>query len=192
MAAGGDRRRRDHALPPRGRYRLDPEATAIGFAVRELGVIVVRGRFTGVTGEGRVPDRVEGSTVTATVDVRTLRTGNDKRDADLLGPRFLDATAHPAMRFTSTRLSDYDGGWLLTGRLELRGVSRPVTLRLDPAWRTDDGAVVLRPPPRWIDATSGSRCPGCSSAGGSRSTSKSPLVASPLLPPLRSTCHGSG
>lgn len=131
-------------LPAPGAYRIDPDASSVGFAVRELGVVPVRGRFTGVTGGFDLAGRGDRVTVSAEVAVPTLRTGIAKRDADLLGPRFLNAVEHPMLRFTATRLGTDQGAWVVPGRLEVRGFSRPVALRLDPARRTADGAVQIR------------------------------------------------
>lgn len=161
------------ALPAPGAYRIDPDASSVGFAVRGLAG-PTRGRFTAVTGSFRIGGPFEDACMSLDVVAASVRTGSPERDDDLLGPRFLDAATHPVLRFAGTRLGADLGAWTLGGRLTVRGTSRPVALRLDPVRRATGGAVVLRAPsPRWTGGTSGSTCRGCSSGGGCGSRSRS-------------------
>jgi polyisoprenoid-binding protein YceI len=121
-------------LPP-GRYRIDAGRSAVTFTTRHLfGLARVRGTFALRDGTVHVADPVGGSTVRARVAASTFRTGNPVRDAAVLSPRLLDAEAYPGLTFTSTDLirepGGADGQWLLRGELEVRGVPRPVEVRV--------------------------------------------------------------
>lgn len=131
------------SLPAPGRYQLDPDRSTVRFTVRGLG-IPVRGRFSGVVGRVRVGRPAADVTVTAEIDVASLRTGIRKRDHDLLRAGFFDAAAHPTIRFTADRL-DADGpGWTVAGRLAVRGTERPVRVHVVDIRRIADGCVVVQ------------------------------------------------
>ncbi len=125
------------AVPPAGRYLIDPEYSAVTFTTKHLfGLAPVRGAFALRDGTIDVAEPASASTVRARVAAPAFRTGNPVRDAAALSPRLLDAEAHPSLTFTSTGLSRGDGqpgedpGWLLHGDLEVRGVTRPAQARL--------------------------------------------------------------
>jgi len=119
------------AVPVRAQqaWRVDPTRSVARFHVTHLLVSTVTGTF-GVF-EGRVTSRspdLRDAEVEARVDVRSVRTGDDERDADLRHRAFLDAAQHPFASFRSTgvsvRSSDH---WELHGALTIRGEERPVT-----------------------------------------------------------------
>jgi polyisoprenoid-binding protein YceI len=132
------------ALPAAGAYVIDPARSTVIFTARALGVVPVRGRLGAVSGRAVVGVRAEDSTVTVDVSASGLTTGNTRRDRDLLGSRFLDASAHPVLRFTAARFGTRLGAWIAPGLLQVRGITEPVAFLLDPARREGDGAVVVR------------------------------------------------
>jgi polyisoprenoid-binding protein YceI len=121
-------------LPP-GRYRIDAGRSAVTFTTRHLfGLARVRGTFALRDGTVDVADPAGGSTVRARVAASTFRTGNPVRDAAVLSARLLDAEAYPTLTFTSADVVSGPGvpagPGLLRGELEVRGVSRPVEVRV--------------------------------------------------------------
>jgi polyisoprenoid-binding protein YceI len=121
-------------LPP-GRYRIDAGRSAVTFTTRHLfGLARVRGTLALRDGTVDVADPVGGSTVRARVAASTFRTGNPVRDAAVLSARLLDAEAYPALTFTSADVVCDPGApagpGLLRGELEVRGVPRPVEVRV--------------------------------------------------------------
>ncbi len=115
--------------PPVGRYHLDPERTTVGFTARTLG-FPVRGRFSSVAGWVEIGEHPRRSQVTVRVGAASLQTGNAWRDAHLTGAHFLDAAAHPVLRFQSTGLQPAgEDRWTIGGDLTIRGVTSPVTLK---------------------------------------------------------------
>jgi polyisoprenoid-binding protein YceI len=119
-------------LPPPGTFALDASHTHVGFAVRHLMVSKVRGRFASLAGTVTVaPDPLE-SSVEVSVDVASVDTREEARDAHLRSPDFFDAERYPTMTFRSSKVTSKGGArYLVDGELTIRGVTRPVALDVD-------------------------------------------------------------
>jgi polyisoprenoid-binding protein YceI len=114
------------------RYVVDPAHTAVGFAVRHLGLSKVRGSFAGVSGAVFYDSlRPERSSVTVLIEAASLDTGNERRDEDLKA-NFFDVERFPRITFQSTGLEREAGGYRLHGLLgirdSLRAIAFPVQL----------------------------------------------------------------
>ncbi|MES9542932.1 MULTISPECIES: YceI family protein [unclassified Actinomadura] len=114
-----------------GTWTIDPLHTGIGFTVRHLMVSRVRGRFgtfdgTIVTGADPLD-----SSVTATIDLASVDTGNAQRDEHLRSADYLDVAKYPAMTYASTGVRPDGEDFVLDGELTLRGLTREVPLRLE-------------------------------------------------------------
>jgi polyisoprenoid-binding protein YceI len=122
------------AAPQGATWDIDPSHSSAGFKVRHLMVSHVRGELGTVSGTIYIDDRdVERSRVQVSIDARQIATRDEKRDAHLRGPDFLDVENHPQVTFQSTQVRKAGGGHLaVTGDLTIRGLSRPVTLDVDP------------------------------------------------------------
>ena len=119
-------------IPVPGVYRIDPVHTQVAFVARHLMITRVRGRFNDVSGVIIVEDDPERSSVMVEIDVTSVDTGNTDRDAHLRSADFLLAEAYPAMSFRSTAVAPGDADtWTVTGDLTLRGVTRPIDLRVE-------------------------------------------------------------
>lgn len=114
-----------------GRWALDTNHARVGFAVRHLGVSKVRGHFAAVEAELVVGESHEDSSVTATVDIASLDTGNKDRDAHVLSPELLDVATRPTMTFRSLTISGDGADWTLDGELTIGDVTQPVTLEVE-------------------------------------------------------------
>jgi polyisoprenoid-binding protein YceI len=114
-----------------GTWTPDPAHSEIAFSVRHLMISKVRGRFTGydvtiVTGDDPLD-----SSVTATIDVASVDTGNETRDTHLRSGDLLDVERHPTMTYRSTGISRTGDGWTVEGDLTVHGVTRRVPLALE-------------------------------------------------------------
>jgi polyisoprenoid-binding protein YceI len=120
-------------LAPASTWEIDPAHTAVQFAVRHLMVSTVRGRFRKVQGTATVDDAdPTKSSVTATIDAASIDTGNEKRDAHLRQPDFLDVEKHPTLTFTSKSVASAGANkWKVTGDLTLHGVTKQVVLDVE-------------------------------------------------------------
>jgi polyisoprenoid-binding protein YceI len=114
-----------------GTWTIDPVHSEVSFTVRHMMVSKVRGRFDKFEGTiTTAPDPLQ-SSVTATVDLGSVNTGNDTRDNHIRSEDFFHAEKHPTMTFHSTGIRQDGGEFLLDGDLTLRGVTRPVTFDLE-------------------------------------------------------------
>ncbi|MFG2793974.1 YceI family protein [Streptomyces sp. NPDC048419] len=122
-----------HAGPElTGDYVLDTTRTRLAFAGRAALLVKVRGHFDDFEGSAHLdagaPSR---SGARLTIQARSIRTHHQKRDDHLRSGDFLAADDHPVITFESTgveRVADTD--FDVTGGLTVRGVTRPVTVRL--------------------------------------------------------------
>jgi polyisoprenoid-binding protein YceI len=120
------------ALTP-GTWNVDPAHSTVGFVARHLMITKVRGRFTDFSGVIEIaPDPLQ-SSVRATVDLASITTGDEGRDAHLRGADFFDTESadSPTMSFVSTGLKEDDGDYVLFGDLTVKGVTRQVEFSLE-------------------------------------------------------------
>jgi polyisoprenoid-binding protein YceI len=135
------------ALAETTTWNLDPAHSQAIFAVRHLGISTVRGEFKKLEGklllDEQDPTR---SRVDVTIDVNSLDTRVEKRDAHLKSPDFFDAANHPQMTFRSTRIEKSGDGYKVTGDLTMRGNTKPTTVDVDEFTRpiTDPAGGVRR------------------------------------------------
>lgn len=114
-----------------GTWEIDASHSEVGFAVRHMMVSKVRGRFTGFSGTIQTGDTVEASSVNADIDLTTIATGNEQRDAHLRSPDFFATDEFPAMTFRSTGVRASGGDWIITGDLTLKGITKSVDLKTE-------------------------------------------------------------
>ena len=114
------------------RWTFEPGHTAAEFCVRHMMVTLVRGAFKNVRGRLDFDaSNPSSASVDVTIDATGIWTGEQARDAHLRSRDFLDVTSHPEITFNSTGLAvigDHD--YVVTGELMIRGVARPVTLKV--------------------------------------------------------------
>jgi len=89
------------------RWRIDAVHSTIDYEVSHMGFSVYRGKFKGVE-------------------------GNVVLDPANLGKDFLQSDQHPHLIFKSTAVETHSNGATLNGELTIRGVTRPVSLRVSP------------------------------------------------------------
>src|SRR5688572_14895496 len=111
-------------------WQVDSTHTNIGFAVKHLMISTVRGKFNSYRGNVVLdPKDFSRSTFEGAVDVESINTHNDQRDAHLRTSDFFDADNHPKITFKSTRIEAKGGeDYVIHGDLTIRGVTKPVTL----------------------------------------------------------------
>jgi polyisoprenoid-binding protein YceI len=112
------------------RWTIDPAHSAVGFSVRHLMITNVRGDFEKFRGDVTYDAaHPEATRIAATIDVASLSTREEKRDADLRSALFFDVEKHPELTFVSKSVRAVGGGDLeVTGDLTVRGTTREVTL----------------------------------------------------------------
>jgi polyisoprenoid-binding protein YceI len=114
-----------------GKWIIDPVHSYVGFTVRHMMVSKVRGHFTEFSGELITGAEPVQSSVTATIDLRSVDTSNGQRDDHIRSADFFEVETHPHMNYRSTGIRVEDGEYILDGELTLRGVTRQVPLSLE-------------------------------------------------------------
>jgi polyisoprenoid-binding protein YceI len=116
--------------PETGTYTIDPGHSGVSFTGRHLMVSKVRGKFNVEGGTVTIADDPEQSSVDAVVNVRSVQSGDLKRDEHLRSADFFDAENYPTITFRSTKVEDTgDGEFTLYGDLTVRGVTKSVELK---------------------------------------------------------------
>jgi polyisoprenoid-binding protein YceI len=115
-----------------GVWTIDPVHSHVGFVIKHMMVSKVRDRFTAFSGTITTAEDPLASTVAVSIEATSIDTGNGTRDNHIRSADFFDAENHPTLTFTSTRVRQEDGAFLVDGALTIRGTTRPVTLTLEP------------------------------------------------------------
>src|ERR1700738_2235360 len=118
------------ALTP-GRWPIDPNHSAITFAIRHLGLSKVRGRFRVFDVFLDIGPSTTDFEVVANIDLASIDTSNPDRDVHLRSTDFFNVEQHPTMTFRSTRIEPAADGYTMTGDLTLNGITRSVTLEVE-------------------------------------------------------------
>jgi len=119
------------ALPPPGRWSIDPVHSSITVYARHLGLARIRGRVNEFSGQLDITEPPEHSAVRAQLQAASIDTGSKLRDDHLRSPDFLDVDTHPVIGYAGDGArARGEGRWTVTGQLTLRGISRSVPLDL--------------------------------------------------------------
>jgi polyisoprenoid-binding protein YceI len=110
-------------------WTSDTAHSEVGFTISHMTLSNVHGRFGHVNATIQLNEtEIAKSTVTATIDVAGIDTGESGRDAHLKTPDFFDTAQFATATFTSTGAHKAGGNLLIDGNLTLHGVTKPVTL----------------------------------------------------------------
>ena len=114
-----------------GTWAIDPVHSEVSFTVKHMMVSKVRGRFD--TFEGTIVTAADplDSSVTASVDLSSINTGQEQRDAHIRSADFFEVEKYPEMTFVSTAVKTAEEGFVLEGDLTLKGITRPVSFNLE-------------------------------------------------------------
>ena len=114
-----------------GTWDIDAAHSTVGFSVRHMMVSKVRGYFRSFSGELVTAEDPTQSTVTATIDLDSIDTRQEQRDAHIRSADFFDVGNHSVMTFRSTGVRTQGADWVVDGDLTLKGITKPVTLTLE-------------------------------------------------------------
>jgi polyisoprenoid-binding protein YceI len=113
-----------------GNYKLDLAHTRIGFSARHAMVSKVRGQFNKFDGSVYLDgEKPQNSHIEISIDADSIDTRNNDRDNHLRSNDFLAMKEYPEITFRSTEVEQLDEEhYRVTGDLEIRGVTKPVTV----------------------------------------------------------------
>ena len=110
-------------------FPFDGAHTEIGFSIRFMGLTNVRGRFNSFSGTIMYVEKdIARSTVTVSIQAKSIDTGSDWRDNDLRSPSFFAVDSFPTIFFQSARIEQRPGGFVVWGPLTMRGVTREIAI----------------------------------------------------------------
>jgi polyisoprenoid-binding protein YceI len=113
-------------------WTLDAAHSHVSFSVRHLMISNVRGELGKVSAEVSYdPLRPEATALDATIDVASINTREEKRDAHLRSADFFDVENHPTITFASRSVRRRGDGLEVVGDLTIRGTTREVTLAVE-------------------------------------------------------------
>ena len=114
-----------------GTWEIDPVHSEVGFIARHMMVSKVRGRFTEFSGEFVTANDPLQSSVTATIDLTSIQTGNEQRDQHIRSADFFEVDKYKTMTYRSTGLRAEGDHYVLDGELTLKDVTKEVPLTLE-------------------------------------------------------------
>ncbi len=114
-----------------GTWAVDPVHSEVSFVVRHMMVSKVRGRFDTFEGTIVTAEDPLASTVTASVELSSVNTGQEQRDAHIRSEDFFGMEKHTHMTFASTGIRVEGDHFLLDGDFTLKAVTKPVTFKLE-------------------------------------------------------------
>jgi polyisoprenoid-binding protein YceI len=114
-------------------WNIDPAHSHAEFKVKHMMISNVKGAFSGITGALKLNDPdPAGSSITASIPVATLTTGDAQRDGHLKSPDFLDAEKFPNLTFKSLTVDRLEkGAYTVSGELTIHGVTKTVTFNVE-------------------------------------------------------------
>jgi polyisoprenoid-binding protein YceI len=112
---------------PAGTYNVDPTHSSVGFEVKHMGIATVRGEFR--TFQGTLDLTGDAVSLAGTVDVASVDTRDEQRDAHLTAPDFFDVENNPQITFRSTSADVSENGAIrLAGEITIKGITQPIEL----------------------------------------------------------------
>ena len=111
------------------KWVLDPTHSEIEFKVKHMMISTVTGKFSkfeaDVETEG---EEFTTAKVSFTIDVDSISTNNEQRDAHLKSVEFFDTANFPQIKFVATKYEnvDNDGSYEVYGDLTIRGITKNV------------------------------------------------------------------
>jgi polyisoprenoid-binding protein YceI len=113
-------------------YVIDSTHTFPSFEISHLGFSTQRGRFNNSAGKIMLDMAAKTGAVEVSIDTNSIDTGLEALEKVLRDPEWFAVAQYPAMTFKGDRLR-FEGDRLVgvDGNLTLRGVTRPVSLKVE-------------------------------------------------------------
>jgi polyisoprenoid-binding protein YceI len=113
------------------RYKLESEHTFPSLEFPHMGLSIWRGKFNRTNGTATLDRAAKTGSVTVNVDTASIDFGLDSINEYALRPEWLNTAKFPTMTYSGTLVFAGDQPVAVDGQLTLRGVTRPLRLRLN-------------------------------------------------------------
>ncbi len=111
------------------KWTIDEAHATAAFTIKHMMVTNVSGSFNDVAGKFEIdPADATKMKIEATIDPKSVNTGNPKRDEHLRSADFFDVKKFPKMTFKSTSVTKDGEKLAVKGELTMHGVTKEVTL----------------------------------------------------------------
>ncbi|MCV6630696.1 MAG: YceI family protein [Flavobacteriaceae bacterium] len=110
-------------------YKIDRSKSSVQFAVRNMKIRTVKGTFSGMQGTVVLDaQNPENSQFNVCIDAASVDTKSAKRDKHLRNEDFFDVDKYPKICFESTKVAQTNTGFIATGNLSMRGITKEVRI----------------------------------------------------------------
>jgi len=110
-------------------YQIDPAHSFVEFKIQHLGMSWLHGRFNDIKGDFSYDSAKQNdSQIKLEIDPASVDTNHAERDKHLRSKDFLDVDTFPDASFHSTAFIENGQGGLLTGTLNMHGVSKEISI----------------------------------------------------------------
>ena len=122
------------------KWLLDRTHSELGFKVKHLMISNVSGSFTEFDVEVLTEDEnFNTAEISAKIKSASINTNNMQRDQHLRNSDFFDVEQYPEMLFKSDRIEQIDDDqFIVHGRLTIKGVTKPIELKVEYSGTTID------------------------------------------------------
>lgn len=114
-------------------WTIDPLHSEVLFKIKHLVISTVTGSFTRFEGNvATAGEDFENAQVNFSIDVSSVHTGQEQRDAHLKNSDFFEIETYPRILFQSTSfIKTGESQYILTGNLTLKGITKEITLQVE-------------------------------------------------------------
>jgi polyisoprenoid-binding protein YceI len=114
-------------------YVADPNHSTAQFNLKNLMIPDVSGEFATLSGNFIYdPQNLDKSLIEAFIDVNSVTTGDEHRDAQLKDKEFFNSEKFPTIKFISKHIEEYDSDVLkVCGYLTIKNITKEVILNVE-------------------------------------------------------------
>lgn len=115
------------------KWSIDPLHSEVLFKIKHLVISTVTGSFTRFEGNvNTTGNDFENAKISFSIDVSSVHTGQEQRDAHLKNSDFFEIEKYPAIEFISSSfIKTGDNQFVLTGNLTMKGVTKEQTFDVE-------------------------------------------------------------
>jgi polyisoprenoid-binding protein YceI len=115
------------------KWTIDPLHSEVLFKIKHLVISTVTGSFTKFEGQvNTTGEDFENAQIGFSIDVSSIHTGQEQRDAHLKNSDFFEIEKYPVISFRSTSfIKTGDDKYILTGELTMKGVAKEISLDVE-------------------------------------------------------------